>query len=85
MAVYQKPIHEIVIGDQIVKTEDENGENKTFVKVTGEPFTLYSPIDYKKYGSFWVDGDLIFELEDGTYTGGGYSTVITVKDPSVED
>lgn len=84
-AVYQKPVYNVVVGDEILYTEDESGENQVFKKVVGEPLTVYSPIDTKKYGTLWYDGDLIFELEDGTYTGGDRSTIITVKDQTVEE
>ena len=81
-AVYQKPVYDVVVGDEILYTEDEGGENQVFKKVVGEPFTIYEPYDTKKYGTFWASGDVIFQLEDDTYTGGDRGTIITVKDQS---
>ncbi len=85
MAVYQKPIYNVEVGDEIAFPQGEDETKYDFKKVTAEPETLYSPIDKKIYGDQWCDGDIVFQLEDGTYTGGGYSTIITAKDTSAED
>lgn len=32
-AVYQKPVYNVVVGDEILYTEDESGENQVFKRL----------------------------------------------------